>query len=163
MIRTRVLPSGALVLSVLFAACSSAPADAPIGVAHSADEGLSGKKLFENPLSGTNGRSCATCHVASDSLTLTPAHVSALHAQNPEDPLFNRIDADDPTAAVPTFDHLKAGLGRITLTLADNLAVIDGGGNVNPHPNRRADVWRGGPSRPAAASTPPHPNHGPAP
>lgn len=156
LIRTSALASGAFILGVLSAACSSAPEEAPAGVAPSADHGLSGKQLFENPLSGTNGRACATCHVASDNLPLTPAHVSALYAQNPNDPLFNRIDADDPTAAVPTFDHLKAGLVRVTLKLAGNLDVVDGNGNVITKADRTIDVWRGVPSVNDVAYTAPY-------
>jgi cytochrome c peroxidase len=162
-LRTRVLALGAITLGVLSTACSSAPPEASSGVAQSADDGLSGKQLFEKPLSGTNGRSCATCHVASDGLTLTPAHVSALYAQNPGDPLFNRIDADDETAAVPTFEHLKRGLVRITLTLADNLDVIDGAGNVITNADRTVFVWRGVPSTYNVAYTAPYQLDGRAP
>src|SRR5262249_34972642 len=62
------------------------------------------------------------------------------------DPLFNRIDADDPGAAVPTYDHLKAGLIRVTIRLADNLDVIDAAGNVITNAARTVDVWRGVPT-----------------
>src|SRR5437868_3725750 len=61
-----------------------------------------GSQFFNQALPHTNGRSCGTCHVADDHLALTPAHVNALFASNPNDVLFNRIDADDPNAAVPT-------------------------------------------------------------
>jgi cytochrome c peroxidase len=162
-IRPCVLASGALILGALSAACSSTPAGVPVGVAVSADNGVSGKDLFENPLDGTNGRSCATCHVAADSLALTPAHVSALYAQNPNDPLFNRIDSDDETAAVPTFEHLKRGLVRITLNLADNIDVIDGAGNVITNADRTVFVWRGVPTVNNTSYTAPYQYDGRAP
>ena len=49
-----------------------------------------GEELFETAFPGTNGRSCATCHVREDHTGLTPAHVAATLAANPADPLFNR-------------------------------------------------------------------------
>src|SRR5262249_54160558 len=88
---------------------------------------------------------------------------SALHAQNPDDPLFNRIDADDPTAAVPTYDHLARGLVRVTLKLADNLDVIDGAGNVITNADRTIFVWRGVPSVRNVAYTAPYQYDGRAP
>src|SRR5690606_25779731 len=48
----------------------------------------SGEELFETAFPGTNGRSCATCHVREDHTVLKPAHVIALEAENPLDPLF---------------------------------------------------------------------------
>ena len=62
-------------------------------------------------------------------------------------PLFNPIDADDPTAATPTYEHLKKGLVRITLTLPDNINLIneDGTQVVTP-PDRKFSVWRGVPT-----------------
>src|SRR5262245_7830848 len=54
---------------------------------------VNGERLFETAFRKTNGRSCATCHVRDDHTVLTPAHVAALLAENPADPLFNRIDA----------------------------------------------------------------------
>jgi hypothetical protein len=38
-------------------------------------------------------------------------------AEDPANPLFNPIDADDPNAATPTYEHLKQGLVRVTLGL----------------------------------------------
>lgn len=88
------------------------------------DEAACGQTLFEGVLEGVpadNNRACATCHVATDALALSPATVQAL----PEtDPLFNRIDADDPTAATPTYEHLKRGLVRVTLELPPNTDLI---------------------------------------
>ena len=106
----------------------------------------SGEELFETAFDDTNGRSCATCHVRDDHTALTPAHVTALLASNPSDPLFNPIDADDPLAAVPTYEHLKKGLVRVVLNLPDNMDLIDFAGNVVTPPDRTVAVWRGVPS-----------------
>jgi cytochrome c peroxidase len=116
----------------------------------------SGEQLFETPFAGTNGRSCATCHVREDHTALTPAHVQALFEENPEDPLFNRIDADDPLAEVPTFEHLKKGLVRVILPLPDNMDLIDFAGNVVTPPDRTIQVWRAVPSVENAAITAPY-------
>lgn len=105
-----------------------------------------GKKSFDNPLPQGNGRACATCHVESEHTTLRPASVSARLASDPDDPLFNRIDADDPGAATPTYQHLQAGLVRVTLHLADNLDVVDPQGNVITNAARTIDVWRAVPT-----------------
>jgi cytochrome c peroxidase len=119
-----------------------------------------GKHFFSEPLPHTNGRSCATCHIEADHFALTPAHVAAA---DPSDPLFHPIDADDPGAAVPTFDHLRAGLVRVVIELADNLDVIDGAGNVITNPDRTVFVWRGVPSIENVAYTAPFQLDGRAP
>ena len=41
---------------------------------------------------GTNGRSCATCHVQATGWTITPATVQARFAASPADPLFRAVD-----------------------------------------------------------------------
>ncbi|HEX6241925.1 MAG TPA: cytochrome c peroxidase [Polyangiales bacterium] len=105
-----------------------------------------GKRLFEQPLPHTNGRSCATCHVLDQGTTLRPEHVETLLREAPDDPLFRRIDADDPAAAEPSYEHLRRGLVRVVLPLADNLDVIDLEGNVITPPDRTIFVWRGVPS-----------------
>jgi cytochrome c peroxidase len=112
--------------------------------------------LFENAFPGTNGRSCATCHVPEDNFTLTPDHVARLLASNPDDPLFSAIDADDPTAETLTFEHLERGLVRVWLTLPDNMDLIDEGGNVITPSDRRIFVWRGVPSIADSALTAPY-------
>lgn len=158
----RVRTFGALpALSLLvLGACSSGPA---------ADEGTqtvasalspveqAGEHLFETAFAGTNGRSCATCHVRDEHTVLTPAHVAATLAANPADPLFNRLDADDPNAAVPTYEHLKKGLVRVVLTLPDNMDTLDPfTGLVNTPPDRKIAVWRGVPSVDNTAITAPY-------
>ncbi|WP_241759452.1 cytochrome-c peroxidase [Pyxidicoccus parkwayensis] len=75
-----------------------------------------------------------------------PSNVEARLASNPRDPLFNRIDADDPAAAVPTYEHLKKGLVRVVLPLPANMDVIDVGGNVITPADRKVAVWRAVPS-----------------
>jgi hypothetical protein len=146
----------------MLAACSGpiAPTpEKPLGRTSALESGDgandSGKRLFTHALRGTNGRACASCHVESDHFALLPQHVTELAQANPSDPLFNPIDADDPTAATPTYDHLKAGLVRITLKLADNLDVIDDGGNVITNADRTINVWRGVPTVENTAYTAP--------
>jgi cytochrome c peroxidase len=142
-------------------ACSGPAANEPdtvsVEMAVSANQAARrGEELFETAFPDTNGRSCATCHVRADHTALNPAHVAATLAANPEDPLFDRLDADDPTAAVPTFEHLKKGLVRVVLTLPDNMDTIDPFGNVNTPPDRQIAVWRGVPTVENTAITAPY-------
>jgi cytochrome c peroxidase len=87
---------------------------------------------------------------------LSVPDVAARLASDPADPLFNPIDADDPSAAAPTYQHLAAGLVRITLRLAGNLDVIDASGNVVTNDARTIDVWRGVPTVENTAYTAPY-------
>lgn len=88
-----------------------------------------GKVLFDNAFAHTNGRSCLSCHVDDKHFVLLPSDVQSRLAANPNDPLFNPIDADDPTAASPTYEHLKLGLIRIVLKLPDNMDLINADGS----------------------------------
>jgi cytochrome c peroxidase len=115
-----------------------------------------GDKLFEQPFPNTNDRSCSTCHVLAEHTVLTPANVSARLADSPADPLFNRIDADDPLAAEPTYEHLKKGLVRVVLDLPDNMDLIDLEGNVVTPAERTVEVWRGVPTVENTAITAPY-------
>jgi cytochrome c peroxidase len=115
-----------------------------------------GEELFETAFPGTNDRSCASCHVREEHTVLTPAHVIALEAENPADPLFNPIDADDPDAEVPTYDHLKKGLVRVILDLPENMDLIDFEGNVVTPPDRKIEVWRAVPTVENTAITAPY-------
>ena len=156
----RTLTRGALLgLSLLaLGACSGAadePGTASVSAAVSGPAAI-GEALFETALPGTNGRSCATCHVREDHTGLTTAHVAATLAANPADPLFNRLDADDPLAAVPTYEHLKKGLVRVRITLAANMDLIDAFGNVTTPPDRTIDVWRAVPTIENSAITAPY-------
>jgi cytochrome c peroxidase len=118
---------------------------------------LTGEELFRLPFPGAgNQRSCATCHVPEDNFTLTPAHVERVWKKNPKDPLFSAIDADDPTAATLTFEHLKKGLIRVGLTLPDNMDLIDEVGNVTTPADRTIYVWRSVPSIADAVLTAPY-------
>jgi cytochrome c peroxidase len=158
-VRTVALPSGVIACAAVVAACSGgALDDGPTGVAASAlgSGAQKGKHLFDDALSGTNGRSCATCHVPDKHFILHPADVAARLAYDPDDPLFNTLDADDPTAGTPTYKHLEAGLVRVTLNLADNLDVVDDCGNVITNCTRTIDVWRGVPTVENTAYTAPY-------
>jgi cytochrome c peroxidase len=158
----------ASLISAGLCACASTPVDAPSAesvapaVLDTAIELLAppdahpGKALFEEPLEGTNGRSCATCHVLDEATTLRPESVQARLDANPDDPLFKRLDADDPDAATLTFEHLKKGLVRVVLPLPDNMDVLDLDGNVTTTPDRTIFVWRGVPSVSNAAVTAPY-------
>ena len=115
-----------------------------------------GEELFQTPFPGTNGRSCASCHVLDEHTVLTPAHVAELQAENPADPLFNPIDADDPTAAEPTYDHLKKGLVRVVLDLPGNMDLLDLDGNVVTPADRKISVWRAVPTVDNTAITAPY-------
>jgi len=115
-----------------------------------------GEELFQTAFPGTNGRSCASCHVVDEHTSLHPEHVAALLASDPSDPLFNPIDADDPAAVVPTYEHLKKGLVRVNLTLADNMDLVDAAGAVVTPPDRKIPVWRGVPGVENAAITAPY-------
>jgi cytochrome c peroxidase len=129
----------------------------PVAAAVSANQAAAqGEALFQTAFPGTNGRSCATCHVREDHTGLKPAHVAATLASNPTDPLFNRIDADDPLATAPTYEHLKKGLVRVRITLAENMDLIDAFGTVTTPPDRTIDVWRAVPTVENSAITAPY-------
>lgn len=76
---------------------------------------------------GTNGRTCATCHVVSNAMGLSAQHAEAVYeSTNGKDPLFSPVDgAVCPTAAPGqplNFSLLRRyGLIRIGLTLPANL------------------------------------------
>jgi cytochrome c peroxidase len=117
---------------------------------------LVGRRAFAQALPHSNGRSCATCHVPSEDTALRPASVEARLAADPQDPLFNRIDADDPSAEEPGFEHLKKGLVRVVLPLPDNMDVIDAAGVVITPADRTIFVWRGVPTIANTAATGPY-------
>jgi cytochrome c peroxidase len=103
---------------------------------------------------GGNGRSCADCHMPSDSFQLSPANVEARFqkllerlAEDPEadDPLFRPIDADDfriNGQAASDYGNLRQhGVIRITLPLPSNIKLIDPATNL-PSAETFVDVWR---------------------
>lgn len=107
---------------------------------------------------GGNGRSCADCHMLSDSLQLSPASANRRFEQlqrrrawNPraDDPLFRAIDADDfriNGAAATDFSNLREnGLVRIEFMLPPNVKLIDPATN-QPSTETSVDVWRMVPS-----------------
>ena len=69
---------------------------------------------------GSNGRSCATCHQASDAWTVTPEHIRArFAASNGTDPIFRTVDgANCPSADVST---LSARRGSYSMLLNKGL------------------------------------------
>jgi cytochrome c peroxidase len=151
--RSLVYLAGALALGALGGCTMTVPdlEGDPDDVTATAEQALShgavaGKRLFRNALPGTNGRSCATCHVLDEHTVLAPANVEARLAANPQDPLFHPLDADDPAAPVLTFEHLKKGLVRVVLPLPENMDVIDEQGNVITPADRMIEVWRAVPS-----------------
>jgi cytochrome c peroxidase len=165
--RSGLLPP--LLIAALASCTSSAPdapdpsaAPAPRAVAGAALELLSsadehpGKPLFEMAIPGSNGRSCATCHVLDEATTLLPGSVRARFEVNPGDPLFDALDADDPDADALTFEHLEKGLVRVLLPLPPNMDVIDLDGNVVTPPDRTIFVWRGVPTVANTALTGPY-------
>jgi cytochrome c peroxidase len=143
---TLVALEAACVIALVAMIPHSSIAAGKSGERKSEREKLSGEELFRRPFPGTNGRSCASCHVPEDNFTLTPTHVERLLQENPKDPLFAAIDADDPTAETLTFEHLKKGLIRVWLTLPANMDLIAEGGNVTTPPDRKIFVWRSVPS-----------------
>ena len=72
---------------------------------------------------GTNGRSCASCHLASDAFGLGAASVRAIFQRSGgQDPLFASVDGANCPNATPgnSADHsllLKSGLIRVGITL----------------------------------------------
>jgi cytochrome c peroxidase len=75
---------------------------------------------------GTNGRSCATCHIATQAMSFTPAHAQVLYAQTRgTDPLFASFDGANCSNVAPRdrAGHsllLKSGLIRIPLAVPAN-------------------------------------------
>jgi cytochrome c peroxidase len=82
----------------------------------------SSKNLFFASL-GTNGRTCATCHVVSNAMGLSAASAQAIFARNgATNPLFAMVDGancptDSPSATSSHSLLLNNGLIRIALTL----------------------------------------------
>lgn len=163
--RSRSLGAWPFVSLLALSACGGAVDEPDTSPAASTTEAVSlhapgqvkkGEQLFDTAFADTNGRSCATCHVRADHTVLTPAHVTERLAAAPTDPLFNRLDADDPLAAEPTYEHLKKGLVRVTITLPDNMDLLDFSGNVVTTPDRTIAVWRAVPTVENTAITAPY-------
>jgi cytochrome c peroxidase len=107
---------------------------------------------------GGNGRSCADCHMPTNSFQLSAANAEARYQSvqfrrrfdpNADDPLFRPIDADDYRIrgeSASDFSTLRRnGLIRISLTLPSNVRLIDPTTN-QPSAEMFVDVWRAVPS-----------------
>jgi cytochrome c peroxidase len=105
-----------------------------------------------------NGRSCADCHMPTDSFQLSPASVEARYQllqrrrqRHPEadDPLFRPLDADDFRTRgdeAQDFSNLRQnGLIRITFPLPPNIRLVDPVTNA-PSDETFVDVWRSVPT-----------------
>jgi cytochrome c peroxidase len=118
------------------------------------------RAFFDRRLEGldANGRSCADCHMASDSFQLAPASVEARFQllqwqrrwnRHADDPLFRPIDADDfriNGERAADFSNLRQnGLVRITFPLPPNMRLVDPDTNA-PSAESFVDVWRSVPS-----------------
>lgn len=147
----------------LLAGCSGADGaedsrEGPVGAVSAADTEdpivTQGRLFFADGTLGTNGRSCATCHVLDEHTQLAPANAQArFDPANPlADPLFRAIDADDPAAATSclSFEHVKQGLIRIPFGLPANVDLLDVDGDVitpSPRPPRvGVPVWHSVPT-----------------
>jgi cytochrome c peroxidase len=103
---------------------------------------------------GGNGRSCADCHMPSESFQLSPAaartRFDALQAarennRNADDPLFRPVDADDfrinGDNAIDFSNLVENGLVRVTMPLPLNVKLLD---TVTGQPTEETsvDLWR---------------------
>ena len=107
---------------------------------------------------GGNGRSCADCHMLTDTFQLSPANAEArfqalqarrkYHPQA-DDPLFRPIDADDFRIngdRASDYSNLRQnGLVRITFPLPPTLKLVDPTTGV-PSAETFVDVWRAVPT-----------------
>lgn len=145
--------------------CTADTCDAATGVAHVAIDSsfCRGKANFRDrtlPGLGGNGRSCADCHMPSQSFQLTPAaalaRFTAMTTTGADDPLFRPIDADDfrvnGAAAADYTNLVQNGLIRVTIPLPPNVKLLNCGSTVPcpasavPTSETVADVWRSVPS-----------------
>src|SRR5687768_1527373 len=68
---------------------------------------------FHTPL-GTNGRECASCHAVEAGWSVTPSYVTARFiATAGRDPLFNKLDANNPTLDLSTVWKRKEGYSML--------------------------------------------------
>jgi cytochrome c peroxidase len=136
--RSRLAVTALVVLGVLTAAIAAdlhlnnlAPFRDPTGVVRTVSPGGQGDRpnAFFQSL-GTNGRSCGSCHQASDGWTVTPAHIQErFHASQGLDPIFRTNDgANCPSADVSTLQArekaysmlLDKGLIRVSIGVPGN-------------------------------------------
>jgi cytochrome c peroxidase len=138
-------------LGLIGADCGDEPCDAVVrGLLAFLDGRLDG-------LDG-NGRSCADCHMPTDSFQLSPASaekrftlLQLRRRGNPDadDPLFRPIDADDFRTNGDTasdYSNLREnGLVRVEMRLPPNIRLIDPTTNL-PSSETFVDVWRATPT-----------------
>ena len=131
--------------------CGGEPCDAVVrGLAAFFDRRLQG-------LDG-NGRSCADCHMPTNSFQLSPSSAEARFRllewrrrwdSNADDPLFRPIDADDfriNGEDARDFSNLRQnGLIRITFPLPPNVRLIVPG-STDVSNETFVDVWRAVPT-----------------
>jgi hypothetical protein len=77
--------TSALTAADRLAACASDPR---VVTGLATQQICAGADIFFTETFNGNGRTCGTCHPASNNTTLDPAFVSNLHTTNPNDPLF---------------------------------------------------------------------------
>jgi cytochrome c peroxidase len=105
-------------------------------------------------LLGGNGRSCADCHMPSESFQLSPAAAQArfaalqarrAHDKKADDPLFRPADADDfrlnGEGASDYSNLLENGLVRVTMPLPANVRLVDATTH-EPTNDTFVDLWR---------------------
>jgi cytochrome c peroxidase len=67
---------------------------------------------FQAP--GTNGRSCATCHIPEEAWSITPATLKSLFEESGgTHPVFNLLDANNPTMDLSTVDARRAAYSML--------------------------------------------------
>jgi cytochrome c peroxidase len=65
---------------------------------------------------GTNGRSCATCHIPEEAWSITPATLHRLFDETDgTHPLFNQLDADNPNMDVSTVEARRKAYGMLLM------------------------------------------------
>jgi hypothetical protein len=63
---------------------------------------------------GTNGRSCATCHISQEAWSITPGTIQRLFDQTGgEHPIFNPLDANHQDADLSTVEAREAGYSML--------------------------------------------------
>ena len=80
-----------------------------------------GAILFANTTFGTNGRSCATCHLPA-SFTISPVQADLLFGIAPTNPLFRPIDSDDGSGASYTRVRTRSTFS-VEVPLASNVTI----------------------------------------
>jgi cytochrome c peroxidase len=126
-----------------------------------ADAAARGEEAFNKPIGkklGGNGRSCADCHMPSESFQLSPnaakarfdeLHARRQHKPNADDPLFRPVDADDFRVngdnATDFSNLVENGLIRVTMPLPANVKLIDPATGLTSN-ETSVDLWRAVPS-----------------